>query len=80
MNNQHTFNHHAGAAVLENGAPPARAKAGMIMLHGRGAEAELLLFRAHEKFDENGVLTDESTRSFLGKYLSAYTEWVKRFS
>lgn len=39
MNNQHTFNHHAGAAVLENGAPPARAKAGMIMLHGRGAEA-----------------------------------------
>lgn len=41
---------------------------------------ELLLFRAREKFDENGVLTDESTRSFLGKYLIAYTEWVKRFS
>jgi chromate reductase, NAD(P)H dehydrogenase (quinone) len=41
---------------------------------------EFLLFRAREKFDENGVLTDESTRSYLGKYLSAYADWVKRFS
>ncbi len=41
---------------------------------------ELLLFRAREKFDENGVLTDESTRNFLSKYLNAFSEWVENFS
>ncbi len=41
---------------------------------------ELLLFRAREKFDENGILTDESTRNFLSKYLNAFSEWVENFS
>lgn len=31
---------HAGTTVFESGASPARARAGMIMLHGRGAEAK----------------------------------------
>jgi chromate reductase, NAD(P)H dehydrogenase (quinone) len=40
---------------------------------------ELLLFRAKEKFDENGVLTDESTRKFLVKYLKSFADWVRIF-
>lgn len=40
---------------------------------------ELLLFRAKEKFDQDGVLTDESTRNYLGKYLKAFEEWVNKF-
>ncbi|REL37806.1 NAD(P)H-dependent oxidoreductase [Rhodohalobacter sp. SW132] len=41
---------------------------------------ELLLFRAHEKFDNQGNLTDDSTRRFLGKYLKAFEEWIKPFT
>ena len=40
---------------------------------------ELLLFRAREKFDENGTLTDESTRKFTSKYLNDFSEWVENF-
>ncbi|CAN5198952.1 NADPH-dependent FMN reductase [soil metagenome] len=40
---------------------------------------EFLLFRAREKFDENGVLTDESTRKHMDKYLDAFEKWVSRF-
>lgn len=40
---------------------------------------EFLLFRAGEKFDENGVLTDESSRKHIDKYLDAFEKWVSRF-
>jgi chromate reductase len=40
---------------------------------------EFLLFRAHEKFDGEGNLTDDSTRNFLGKYLQSYAGWVEKF-
>lgn len=40
---------------------------------------EFLLFRAHEKFDENGVLTDERTREFLKSTLNSFADWVKKF-
>lgn len=42
-------------------------------------QPELLVFRAHEKFDEAGRLTDEATRSHLAKYLTAFEAWVRRF-
>lgn len=42
-------------------------------------QPELLLFRAKEKFDGNGVLTDESTRNFLAKYLKSFADWVRTF-
>jgi chromate reductase, NAD(P)H dehydrogenase (quinone) len=41
---------------------------------------ELLLFRAREKFDEGGNLTDQSTREYLVKYLNGLSDWVKTFS
>ncbi|MDB5467841.1 MAG: reductase, partial [Phenylobacterium sp.] len=40
---------------------------------------ELLVFRAHEKFDGEGGLTDAPTREFLGRYLAAFGDWAKRF-
>ena len=42
-------------------------------------QPELLVWRAHEKFGEDGALTDEATRAYLGKYLAAFGLWVERF-
>jgi len=41
-------------------------------------QPELLVFRAHEKSDEAGRLTDEATRTFLARYLVAFEAWVRR--
>jgi chromate reductase len=42
-------------------------------------QPEILVFRAHEKFDADGNLTDAKTAEFLGKYLEAFRDWVLRF-
>jgi chromate reductase, NAD(P)H dehydrogenase (quinone) len=42
-------------------------------------QPEILVFRAHEKFDADGNLTDAKTAEFLGKYLEAFRDWVQRF-
>jgi chromate reductase len=42
-------------------------------------QPEILVFRAHEKFDAEGRLTDEPTRKFLGLYLEAFAAWTGRF-
>jgi chromate reductase len=42
-------------------------------------QPEILVFRAHEKIDAEGQLTDPPTREFLGKYLTAFAAWVRRF-
>lgn len=39
-------------------------------------QPEILVYRAHEKFDEDGKLTDEATRKYLGKYLESLHDWV----
>jgi chromate reductase len=41
-------------------------------------QPELLVFRAHEKFDAEGRLTDEATGQYLGRYLTAFAAWVAR--
>ena len=41
-------------------------------------QPELLVFKAHEKFDPEGRLVDEATRGFLGRYLEALEAWVRR--
>jgi len=43
-------------------------------------QPEILVARAHEKFDEEGRLTDEKTRSFLERYLVALQEWTARLT
>ena len=42
-------------------------------------QPELLVFRAHEKFDGDGRLTDDATRQFLQKFLAAFAAWIVRF-
>lgn len=39
---------------------------------------EILVARAREKFDDDGRLTDEKTRGFLGDYLEAFAGFVRR--
>jgi chromate reductase len=42
-------------------------------------QPEILVFRAHEKFNADGELTDAKTIEFLGKYLEALRAWTLRF-
>ena len=42
-------------------------------------QPELLVFKAHEKFDAEGRLTDAATGEYLQRYLAAFGEWVRRF-
>ena len=42
-------------------------------------QPEVLVFRAHEKFDADGKLTDEPTRQHLRTFLTAFEAWVRRF-
>ncbi|HEX8223402.1 MAG TPA: NADPH-dependent FMN reductase [Allosphingosinicella sp.] len=42
-------------------------------------QPELLVFKAHEKFDPQGKLTDPATEQYLGRYLVAFAAWVRRF-
>lgn len=42
-------------------------------------QPEILVFRAHEKFDASGELTDAKTAEFLRKYLEALRDWTLRF-
>lgn len=42
-------------------------------------QPEMLVYRAHEKFDESGRLVDDKTREFLGKYLNALIAWTAHF-
>lgn len=40
----------------------------------------LLVSKAHEKFDDNRALVDETTVEFLEKFLTSFEAWVHRFS
>ncbi len=42
-------------------------------------QPEILVYRAHEKFDENGGLSDAATAKYLTAYLEALRQWVLRF-
>lgn len=42
------------------------------------AQPEVLIPRAHERFDAAGALTDESTRVLLGKFGAAFAAFVRR--
>jgi chromate reductase len=42
-------------------------------------QPEILVSRAHEKFDAEGKLTDAATREYLSRYLVAFEAWVRRF-
>ena len=41
-------------------------------------QPEVMIGNAAEKFDEQGNLTDEKTRAFIGKLLQNLVDWTKR--
>jgi chromate reductase, NAD(P)H dehydrogenase (quinone) len=41
-------------------------------------QPEILVYRAHEKFDADGRLVDERTREFVGKLLRELADWTRR--
>jgi chromate reductase len=43
------------------------------------AQPEILIPRAHERFDATGALTDESTRALLARFGVAFAAFVARF-
>ena len=43
-------------------------------------QPEVLVARAHEKFDANGQLTDEATRAFLRTFIDRFAELIARFA
>ena len=43
-------------------------------------QPEILVYRAHEKFDADGRLTDEKTREFVGKLLRGLADWTRRLT
>jgi chromate reductase len=43
-------------------------------------QPEVLVGRAHEKFDSDGRLTDQRTRQFLALFLEAFSAWIGRFA
>jgi chromate reductase, NAD(P)H dehydrogenase (quinone) len=42
------------------------------------AQPEILVYRAHEKFDADGRLTDGKTREFVGRLLDRLADWTHR--
>ena len=43
-------------------------------------QPEVLVARAHEKFDAEGRLTDQSTRDFLRTFLGGFADLISRFA
>ncbi len=41
---------------------------------------EVVIARAHEKFDEEGKLVDEVTRKFLTTFMKSLEDWTKRIN
>jgi chromate reductase len=39
-------------------------------------QPEMLVARAHEKFDAEGRLVDDPTRDHLRRFLVAFEEWI----
>jgi chromate reductase len=42
-------------------------------------QPEVLVGRAHERFDDEGRLTDQKVRDYLIKYLEHFIAWIERF-
>ena len=42
-------------------------------------QPQVLVARAHEKFDADGRLIDGKTREHLAKFLIAFADWIRIF-
>lgn len=43
-------------------------------------QPEILVYRAHQKIDDDGKLTDEASRKYLAIYLESLLDWVNTFN
>ena len=78
----------AGKPVALMGASPSQIGTARAQLHLRQLLShvqarvlpppELLVARAHERFDKDRRLTDESTRDVLAKLLQRFSRWIAR--
>ncbi|HVS02448.1 MAG TPA: NADPH-dependent FMN reductase [Thermoanaerobaculia bacterium] len=41
-------------------------------------QPEILVYRAGEKFDDQGRLVHDATRQYLGRFLAAFAAWIER--
>ncbi|HMS55467.1 MAG TPA: NADPH-dependent FMN reductase [Fimbriimonadaceae bacterium] len=70
----------ASPGMLGSGRAQYHLRQSMVFLNMHVMnKPEVMIASAHEKFDANGNLIHEPTREFLGKFMSAFVEWVGRF-
>jgi chromate reductase, NAD(P)H dehydrogenase (quinone) len=70
-----------GAATGMSGTIRAQTHMRQIMVYSDSPcmnQPEVLIARAHERFDANGVLGDESTRQLLVRFATAFVAFVER--
>jgi chromate reductase len=71
----------AGAATGMSGTIRAQGHLRQMLLYSDSPcmlQPEVLLARAHERFDPTGKLTDESTRALLGRFATAFVAFVRK--
>ena len=70
-----------GASTGVTGTARAQAQLRLSFVFTQTAallQPEILVYRAHEKFDADGRLVDERTREFVGKLLRELADWTRR--
>lgn len=68
----------AAMGALGTGRAQYHLRQVFVFLNGRLMNRpEAFVGTAHQKFDDNGQLTDKPTREFLERYLVAFEAWVK---
>ncbi len=71
----------AGAATGMSGTIRAQLHLRQMLVYSDAPamlQPEVLIPRAHERFDASGKLTDESTRQLLGRFATAFVAFVRK--
>jgi chromate reductase, NAD(P)H dehydrogenase (quinone) len=71
----------AGAATGMSGTIRAQTHLRQMLVYSDSPcmmQPEVLIPRAHERFDPTGKLTDESTRQLLGRFANAFVAFVRK--
>jgi chromate reductase, NAD(P)H dehydrogenase (quinone) len=71
----------AGAATGMSGTIRAQTHLRQMLVYSDSPcmlQPEVLIPRAHERFDKAGTLTDESTRQLLGRFATAFVAFVRK--
>ncbi|WOI54061.1 NAD(P)H-dependent oxidoreductase [Parvularcula sp. LCG005] len=69
-----------GASMSMVGTARAQAHLRQILFYNAMpvlASAEVLIAKAQDRFDEDGHLTDQDTKSFLATFAAEFVDWIK---